>query len=345
MSPEVTKALQSLGQPSLVAWAEKFPTASMNELAGKLPVRVAPIALVLAMAEEAHRRGTFASFARSWMVRVLNTDSDSGTWGYIFDDANSASGSELWRRAEAARKADPDWLPKHKDEPRLVALFAGVELARTPREQAMMTAFDRIAEVCRGRRNKAALDALAQLPPGFGYLFAVRWVDAEVRNGGFEQLYRNSRGVELPLAITGLGLMKRDDLAAVARESLGYAKLVHPELLDDSVDAPTLPAARPWGQLDKAYYAVARDDLSEDFAAFVESRPELFDPPFQQVRHPGDGRLWKARACGPTVEIQIVLDDGTAITRERKQASPAAAQRELQRLVEEQLSEGFVRVK
>lgn len=347
LTSELREALEATGQSSLLAWAEQFPTLGMVELARRLPVQVAPITLVLALAEEAQQCAAFTSFARAWAVRVLNDRADASTWLYIFDDEQRPMSRELWRRIEEERAARPHWSPQDRDDSRLIELFADVDLSRTARTQRVVTAFERIDAVCgHTATNQAALEALAQLPAGYGYLHAVRWVNAEVCNGGFEQLFRNSGGVEVPLAIAGFVSLQRDDLAAIVRESLSYARARHPQLVDESVHAtPAIPSPRTWARLDEAYYALPRDSLTESYATLIESMPQLFEPPFHELHHPSDGRRWKVRASGAVVEIQIELEDGTSVTRERKQGSSAAAEREMQQLREEQRREGFVKVK
>lgn len=340
MSSELVAALKKTGKSSLLDWAEQFPKLGMVELAQKFPIKVPPIRLVRELAAEARTRGSFADFARAWMVRVLNAEPDSITWGYIFDDEQAQQAKMLWARVESERKAKPKWLPQSGDDARLLELFSGVELSRSPRTERLVAAFARIDDICESAKDDhAVLRALAKLPPGYGFLHAVRWVDAEVSNGGFEQLYRNNHGVEVPLAIEALRQMKRDELSAIVAESLAFAHAQHPELVDDSIDVvPKIAMPRTWAQLDQAWYALPRHDL---YATLLDSLPHLFEPPFTVLKH-ADGRAWKVRANGAQIEIHIILDDGHELTRERKEATPAAAQREVHRLIEEQLRDGFV---
>ncbi len=76
-------------------------------------------------------------------------------------------------------------------------------------------------------------------------------------------------------------------------------------------------------------------------STLLESRSELFEPPFHELRHP-DGRRWSVRTSGSTVELRITLEDGEVVTRERAHGSAQAAERAMQSLLEEQRTEGFV---
>lgn len=340
LSPELDRALKASGQPNLRAWADQYPTLSMVALAGRLSEPVAPVTIALALADEAHRAGAFTAFARAWMVRQLHGDT---SWLFIFDEAHKEAREALWKKAEAERAKDPSWKPANADDPRLVAIFAGVDLTRSARTRALMQAFERIsAASADATTNEGVLRALAPLPPGFGFLHAVSWVNGEVLNGGFSQLFTNTGGLEVPLAIEGLEAMGRSDIADLVREALSFAHRYQPEVVNEAVRLrPPIEHPRAWPTLEKAYLARPQG-LTEAFTAFVESRPELFEPPFHQLHHP-DGRKWRIRANGAVLEIEIVLEDGSVVSRNRKIGSTAAADKEMKGLIDEQLADGFVR--
>jgi hypothetical protein len=142
--------------------------------------------------------------------------------------------------------------------------------------------------------------------------------------------------------------LKQEELAALLEESLAYARTYHREKLGPGLFTnpvlPAFPTPRPWAQLDKAYDGRVTN-LFEGFATLMQSAPEMFEPPFRVLRNAEDGRTWKVRTSGVVVEIEITLEDGTNITRERKCASAEKADFEVTALVAEQLQDGFVEVR
>ncbi|MFT3713138.1 MAG: hypothetical protein QM817_36245 [Archangium sp.] len=63
-------------------------------------------------------------------------------------------------------------------------------------------------------------------------------------------------------------------------------------------------------------------------------------PPFRRFSHP-DGRLWEIRLNGSTVELRITTD-GELVARSRRFDAPVLGANDLDAVVSEQLSEGFV---
>ncbi len=366
MHPPIQEALSGLNQSSVLEWAAQFPRLSVVELAKQLSGRIAPISLQQAMVKEARERGTFPALARALLVRLLLRDFPRGigqvspedaqsalasgfsVWMLIFDPDQRAAAEEVWAAVVTELEAHPEWVPQHGDEPRLLQLFSGRDLSRSKRAALVARAKERIETCLHGHRsNKSWLEALSQLPPGHGFIHAAGWVDAEVRNGGFAQYYKNSGGVEVPLAITALKAMGRNELAALLEESLGTAREHHRHLLAPALTTePVLTATetpRLLPVLDKSYFSLS-GDLFESFASLIEAAPQLFEPPFRELQHREDGRKWRVRTSGASIEIEIQLEDGTSITRTRQLATASRAEQEVQTMINEQLADGFVDV-
>ena len=362
----IQEALSAVNQSSVLEWAAQFPRLSVVELAKQLSGRIAPISLQQEMVKEARERGCFPELARALLVRLLIRDFPRGygsvtpedaqsalasgfsVWMLIFDPDQRVAAEAVWGLVVAELEAHPDWVPEHGDEPRLMKLFAGRDLSRSKRATLVARARERIDNALRGQRtNKGWLEALASLPPGHGFIHAAGWVDAEVRNGGFLQYFKNSGAVEVPLAIAALTAMGRTEVATLLQESLATARehhrhLLAPGLFNDPV-LPVIENPRALAQLDKAYFALPHD-LFESFASLIEAAPNLFEPPFRQLRHGEDGRKWRVRTSGAAIEIEIELEDGTLITRTRQCTTASRAEQEVQTLINEQLADGFVDV-
>jgi hypothetical protein len=361
-APELNEALRSQNHSSAVEWAAQFPTLSVVELARRLSGGIAPMSLQKELAKEARARGEFPQFVRGMLVRLLNGEFPRGIgaassdenglssvwsmWVTSFDPDQRAVAETIWNKVVAELRAHPDWVPQHADEPRLLALFKGQNLDRSKRAALVADAWARIdARLADRRTARERISALSELPAGYGFLYATSRVDAEVRNGGFSQLFANNGGLELPLAIIGMRALKTDDLAALLEEAIAFARTYHREKLAPGLfESPVVPVfetPRTWAQLDKVYYASA-PDLFERSANLLERHPDLFAPPFRELKNAADGRKWKVRTSGTMVEIEIELDDGTSIKRERRCASAEKAEAEARALIAEQLADGFV---
>lgn len=363
---QLQEALTAVNQSSVLDWAAQFPRLSVVELAKQLSGRVAPISLQQAMVKEARERNSFPALARAILVRLMLRDFPRGLgqgnledarsalasmfsiWILIFDPDQRDAAEAVWAAVVAELEAHPDWVPQHGDEPRLVKLFAGHAMDRSKRASLVARAQERIDAAIHGHRTPGSkLEALSQLPPGHGFLHAASWVDSEVRNGGFALLYKNSGGLEVPLALTGLTAMGRSDLSALVQESLAFARVNNRHLLAPSlVHEPVLPevaSPRAWAQLDKSYLALSQN-LFEALASLIETMPQLFEPPFRELKNREDGRKWKVRTSGAGIEIEIELADGTSVTRKRACTTAAKAELEVQGMINEQLADGFVDV-
>lgn len=248
------------------------------------------------MAEEAHARGDFASLARATFIRMLHTVDVAGApregkrhalvdtlpFNAMFDPEHKQTAKRLWSEFTDRLERNPDWTPASADDDRLIALFEPhtQEFQRSEvREKVNAVAREVEQTLLAPGPHRMHIASLRPLGRGHCYFHAMRWVDAEVRNGGFEQLYSNTGGAEVADAIEAHRAIGQDRIAAIIAESLRYARLRKPSWVHESV--ATTPALdvdgppRTWADLDKAYYA--EDDAGAD--ALIRQRGDLFDPP------------------------------------------------------------------
>lgn len=83
----------------------------------------------------------------------------------------------------------------------------------------------------------AFLEDFARLRPELGHLFAARWCEAEVCNGGFHQFFTNPTGVLAPEAARGfraIGLVK---CAAIVEQAMTFFGPVYPRDQDKRLGA------------------------------------------------------------------------------------------------------------
>ena len=123
-------------------------------------------------------------------------------------------------------------------------------------------------------------DVIAQLPKGLRAIFATFVVDAEVKNGGFNQFFYNPHGYLAGAALAGYELLGADDYADVMRAAIATYESERGQLAPFH-DAGTLEAFSKsyehtqLGTVDDRYYALG-DRIYASWAAAVRQRPELF---------------------------------------------------------------------
>jgi len=105
------------------------------------------------------------------------------------------------------------------------------------------------------------LKRLQALPPGYSYCFAFRYVDADICNGGFSQLYANSTWPLTLSAYHAAAQAEELNVARVLKEAIYYyhragRSRFKRQLSDAFFDA--LPKAwdKSLSQLDDEYYAL-----------------------------------------------------------------------------------------
>ncbi|MEM6990639.1 MAG: DUF4375 domain-containing protein, partial [Myxococcota bacterium] len=311
---------------------------------------------------EAYLAGTVPSLARAMFVRVLHGLGDQvhgpreGDWLKpsehdvsvsllpMFDPEHKELGRQLWSDFARLLVTFPDWTPMSPDDEKLVGLFSshGCEFERSEfraRVSTIEAAIDRA--LAAPGPNQWKITALHSLPRGYRCFYAMHWVDAEVRNGGFDQLYRNSGGIEVPDAIAAHQATEQLAIAGVVAESLRYGRQRKPSLVHESVQInPVLPgegAPRSWRKLDEAYY----QEPNAGAEALVRNCNELFNPSWRVLTHP-DGRVWRIRENGTRVELQIELPGGEMVDRELRLGLGELASDAIASRIGKQLELGFV---
>jgi hypothetical protein len=306
---------------SLLDWADTLPTLSLLALSERLPVRIAPIYLLGELCNEAHEKDVFAAFARSWMVRRFYGED---AWSELFDRDKVDAATVLLARVDATRDANPNWRPSSKDDRLLREVFSGVDLTRSSHVTRVAVVFARIAEALDAHSGEGLYSFYsslrAHLPLGFSWVASMRCVDAEVCNGGFAQFFANRNDDAIGGAIDGFSACRHDAAKIIANATATTDK-------------------RAWTRLDNAWYAL-RPSVNDVTEQLLHERPELFEATTFELMH-DDGRRWRVRAFGSTLDIEIVFPD-ERVTRSRKLESAAVALAEAKRLLAEQLQDGFV---
>jgi len=144
-------------------------------------------------------------------------------------------------------------------------------------EQAVIALVTRRIERAKGG---AAREVLADLPGGFMVVYSTWVVEAQVSNGGFNQLFWNSSGRLAKDAVAGYDRMGLTALArlvdrAIAtnqKDAMRLEKLKREgtlEAFSRSYDQ------RPYEALDQEFYAGDKE-VSPARIAFIRTHPELF---------------------------------------------------------------------
>lgn len=123
---------------------------------------------------------------------------------------------------------------------------------------------------------------LAELTPGQRALYALRWTDAEVGNGGFDQYFTNSTGYLLPEAQEGartLGSLEWASLLDEARDIFGADYPRDREERTARLEALGEEVQTRLDDLDGRLYALAHEpetNLDALSRWYVETHPEEF---------------------------------------------------------------------
>ena len=123
-------------------------------------------------------------------------------------------------------------------------------------------------------------DVVRALPPGARAVYTTWLVDAEVNDGGFNQLFFNPAGQYAGDALAGYELLGAEEHAAVMRAAIATREAERERL------APLYAAGTPealaesyrrteLGEVDQRYYALG-DGIYNVWAGAVRTRPELF---------------------------------------------------------------------
>jgi hypothetical protein len=119
--------------------------------------------------------------------------------------------------------------------------------------------------------------------PGQAAVFAVRWCDSEICNGGFHQLFNNSTGILFPDAVQGLGQIGATEYGrffsqAAALLPSGDVPRDHDQRLELLNQVPYEKWKSEIRPIEDAYYAIRRTDKSiERYASrYILEHPEEF---------------------------------------------------------------------
>lgn len=118
------------------------------------------------------------------------------------------------------------------------------------------------------------LATLMKHPRGYRYCFAVYFCDADICNGGFEQLFYNPTGTMTVVAIEGIERMGRPDIAELLRNALRIETRSGESKLGRIVPTNYFDGYRPsfdtFEDLDSRYYAILGDDHNGYFSPLID---------------------------------------------------------------------------
>jgi hypothetical protein len=124
-----------------------------------------------------------------------------------------------------------------------------------------------------GEDYEHELEIVAKLPIGAQALYITWLVDAEVRNGGFDQYYANPSGKFADQAPEAFEFFSAREFAALMREANSVRALdAEKQRIERKSDAE---AESRLGPLDKQFYAL-KEDLSALRIAKIRSMPQFF---------------------------------------------------------------------
>ena len=127
--------------------------------------------------------------------------------------------------------------------------------------------------------------AFAEQPAIYRYVYAIDWMDSEIRNGGVDQLYRNSTWPWILDAIEGAEVLGLDALAKALRMTVAYYHAKGRSKLKRRADAAffaSLPKPPKGGldALEDRYYSALDkhgiDEFKEYWTAQLASKSSLF---------------------------------------------------------------------
>jgi hypothetical protein len=108
------------------------------------------------------------------------------------------------------------------------------------------------------------------------HVFAIRWYDAEVCNGGHKQFYLNSTGIVWRDALEGfqaVGLERAAEILATSAKRMGGS----PALEQDERREQYYALTPDFADCDRAYYKLKKQiHLEAQLMSFIRSRPKDF---------------------------------------------------------------------
>jgi hypothetical protein len=138
-------------------------------------------------------------------------------------------------------------------------------------------------ETTPSRGYKSDLEYLQSIAPGYAYCFAFRFVDADICNGGFSQLYGNSTWPLTLVAQQAAAQAGAMGVARVLKEAIFYfhrtgRSRFKRQVPDGFFDGIGKTWNKSLSDLEDEYYALSseRDELEQ---RIVQRNPKLFDSP------------------------------------------------------------------
>ena len=152
------------------------------------------------------------------------------------------------------------------------------KLNALPDDELIHAAIEYIAEKV-GDDEERRLAVLNALPEGLRAFFAVWLVDAELKNGGFDQYFWNNGDNAATAAVGGFRFFGFEEHAALMEEALAIRQRQRASIASFEEEG-TLEAfseatqQSALGSLDMAYYDLP--DIEAILIRFIREHPELF---------------------------------------------------------------------
>lgn len=125
------------------------------------------------------------------------------------------------------------------------------------------------------KSHKDAKTAFNEFPKGYKYIYAIDYVDADLRNGGIYQLHSNSTWHLVPIAIEGAEAFELKKLAKVLKQILfyyykkGQSKMKR-LIPDDFFDDLTNEGDKNLSDLEEDYYCFFDETDQKDTVSLWE---------------------------------------------------------------------------
>jgi hypothetical protein len=119
---------------------------------------------------------------------------------------------------------------------------------------------------------------LGELTQGQRAIYALKWVEAEVWNGGFAQYFSNSTGFLWPEAVEGAELLDLPRLAQVLHEAAAPFGQPYPrdrELRESILDLLSEDYDDYWDPFDAAFYDLT-DRMTAAMLDYIDANPAEF---------------------------------------------------------------------
>jgi hypothetical protein len=119
---------------------------------------------------------------------------------------------------------------------------------------------------------------LRELTPGQRAVYALKWLEAEVCNGGFAQYFTNSTGFLWPESLDGADLLGLPELSEVLRGAAAPLGMPYPrdrDLRETIFDLLPETYDEYWDPFDAAFYDLM-GPMTASMLSYIERHPEEF---------------------------------------------------------------------